>query len=146
MWQAVIQALTIVRFEELWKTFSDKYPQTLEYIQRTWIKPGQKERLLTAYTNNHLHFGVRVTSRVEGAHAYIKQYLGKYTNLYTNYYTNYYIGSKKRLGGLFTTWMKIETAIQQQIQDICTTTLVQRIATPLNLDRKLYKGCFRVIT
>ena len=46
----------------------------MTYLQNEWLKPGQRERLVEAWTNQYLHFGVRVTSRAEGAHA--KRYLG----------------------------------------------------------------------
>jgi hypothetical protein len=53
-----------------------KTQQCVSYLQNEWLKEGQRERLVEAWTNQYLHFGIRVTSRAEGAHAYIKRYLG----------------------------------------------------------------------
>ena len=68
--------------------------------------------------------------RVEGAHAYLKQYLS----------------SKKSKGDLFTTWQKIEAAINNQIINIQGLAASERQATPLNLDRKLFRPIFGVVT
>jgi hypothetical protein len=59
-----------------------------------------------AYTNQYHHFGTRVTSRVEGAHAYIKRYLG----------------GKKSKGDLYSTWLNIEAAVAHQMTTILATT------------------------
>jgi len=85
---------------------------------------------VVAWTDQYLHFGVRVTSRVEGAHAYIKCYLG----------------GKKSKGNLFTAWLRIEAATINQIIAISNCTNLQWDCTPIDIDKKLYQGCFGVIT
>lgn len=80
-WHAILAAPTIEQFDKLWLEFKTQYsnPKTykcISYLQKEWLKDGQKERLLAAHTNQYLHFGIRTTSRNEGAHAYIKRYLG----------------------------------------------------------------------
>jgi hypothetical protein len=89
-WRAVIQARTIEQFDKYWLDFQAQYStpktrQCITYLQNEWLNPGQKERLVEAWTSQYLHFGIRVTSLAEGAHAYIKRY----------------IGGKKTKGGLY---------------------------------------------
>ena len=80
-WHTVIQAHIIEQFDKYWLDFQTQYStpktqQCVTYLQNKWLKPGQRERLVEAWTSQYLHFGIRVTSRAEGAHAYIKRYLG----------------------------------------------------------------------
>jgi hypothetical protein len=104
--------------------------QCVTYLQREWLKEGQRERLVEAWTGQHLHFGIRVTSRAEGAHAYIKRYLG----------------GKKTKGDLYSSWLLIEAAVINQITAVSTRTSIQQDRAPLNIDKKLYQGCFGVVT
>jgi hypothetical protein len=135
-WRSVIQAPTVKQFESLWLEFKTQYSSTPEtqycvtYLQNEWLKPGQKERLVAAWTNQYLHFGVRTTSRVEGAHAYIKRYLG---------------GSKSK-GDLLSSWLHIEAAVINQIIAISIRTNQQRDNTPINVERTIYQGCFGVVS
>ncbi len=81
LWRTLISLPTIEQFEESWLNFYTRYstPKTqrcLDYLQKEWLKDGQKQRLLSAYTDYYLHFGLRTTSRVESSHVYIKRYLG----------------------------------------------------------------------
>ena len=48
----------------------------MTYLQNKWLKPGQKKRLVKAWTNQYLHFSIQVTLRAEDAYVYIKRYLG----------------------------------------------------------------------
>ncbi|KAI0994999.1 hypothetical protein K3495_g13182 [Podosphaera aphanis] len=80
-WRGVIQADTIEQFNDRRIDFEAKYSrpstqQCVVYLKKEWLKPGQQERLVSAWTNQHMHFGIRVTSRAEAAHAYIKRFLG----------------------------------------------------------------------
>jgi hypothetical protein len=65
------------------------------YLRNEWLKPGQSEHLVEAWTSQYLHFGIRVTSRVEGAHAYIKRYLK----------------GKKTKGDLYSSWLLIKATV-----------------------------------
>ena len=134
-WRTVIQARTIEQFDKHWLEFQTQYStpktqQCVTYLQNEWLKPGQRERLVEAWTNQHLHFGIRVTSRVEGAHAYIKRYLG----------------GKKTKGDLYSSWLLIEAAVINQVTAVSTRTAIQQDRAPLDIDKKLYQGCFGVIT
>ena len=126
-WRTVIQAPTIEQFDQHWLDFQAKYSapttqQCVTYLQREWLKEGQRERLVEAWTNQHLHFGIRLTSRAEGARAYIKRYLG----------------GKKTKRDLYSSWLLIEAAIINQITAISTRTSIQQDRAPLNIDKKLY--------
>ena len=134
-WRTIIQARTIEQFDKHWLNFQTQYstPKTQQcviYLQNEWLKPGQRERLVEAWTNQYLHFGIRVTSRAEGAHAYIKRYLG----------------GKKSKGDLYLSWLLIEAAVINQITAVSSRTTIQQDRAPLNIDKKLYQGCFGVIT
>jgi hypothetical protein len=135
VWRTVIQAPTIEQFDQHWLQFQTQYTtpktqQCIAYLQKEWLKEGQRERLVKAWTDQYLHFGIRVTSRAEGAHAYIKRYLG----------------GKKTKGDLYSSWLLIEAAIINQITAISTRTSIQQDRAPLNIDKKLYQGCFGVVT
>lgn len=66
----------------------------------------------------------------EGAHAYIKLHLG----------------GKKTKGDLMSTWLKIEAALLNQLDNISSRTALGRDTTPLTLDNKLFQGVFGVVT
>jgi hypothetical protein len=77
-----------------------------------------------------LYFGIRTTSRGEGAHVYIKRYLG----------------GKKSRGDLCSSWLHIEAAVINQVTAVSIRTNTVRDCTPVDIDKKLYQGCFGVIT
>jgi hypothetical protein len=78
------------------------------YLQNEWLKPGQRERLVEAWTSQYLHFGIQVTSRAKGAYAYIKRYLG----------------GKKTKGDLYSLWLLIEAAVINQITAVSSRTTI----------------------
>ncbi|XP_074293185.1 protein FAR-RED IMPAIRED RESPONSE 1-like [Silene latifolia] len=76
MWNAIIYAETEEAFEESWLFLQLLYREKKEaitYIEKTWIP--EKKKFVSAWTENHMHFGNRASSRVEGAHAKLKKYL-----------------------------------------------------------------------
>ena len=97
---------------------------------KEWLRPGQQERLVSAWTNQHMHFGIRVTSRAEAAHAYIKRFLG----------------GKRSRGDLYLAWLQIEAAVINQIAAVSSRTTILRDRIPIDIDKKLYHGCFGVVT
>jgi hypothetical protein len=68
-WQRIVRSATIPEYEAQLLQFVTEYSTTpehlacVQYIQSTWLKPGRRESLIQAWTNQHLHFGVTVTSR-----------------------------------------------------------------------------------
>jgi hypothetical protein len=77
-----------------------------------------------------LHFRIRVTSRAKGAHAYIKRYLG----------------GKKTKGDLYSLWLLIKAAVINQITAVSSRTSLQQDRALVDIDKKLYQGCFGVVT
>ena len=77
-----------------------------------------------------MHFGIRVTSRAKAAHAYIKRFLG----------------DKRSRGDLYLTWLQIEAAVINQIAAVSSRTTILRDRIPIDIDKKLYHGCFGVVT
>ena len=77
-WTEVMYATTEREYEDRWTTFQEKYnttvPGLVQYIKDTWIVLW-KRSIIQAYTDKVLHFGNRVTSRVEEAHSAVKTYL-----------------------------------------------------------------------
>lgn len=65
------------RVEEFEKYIPD-HIEEVEYIKTTWLEP-YKEKLVKAWVDQHLHFGIVVNSRVEGIHRVLKGYLNRST-------------------------------------------------------------------
>ncbi|PIA24917.1 hypothetical protein AQUCO_04100189v1 [Aquilegia coerulea] len=75
-WTELVQSNSMSSFSEGWKDFEASYKEKvvmIDYIKKTWLP--LKERFVKAWTDVHLHFGNRVTSRAEGAHGVLKSYL-----------------------------------------------------------------------
>ncbi|XP_050207821.1 PKS-NRPS hybrid synthetase cheA-like [Mercurialis annua] len=79
-WNGIIYASNEVEYAENWKQFEGKYAQkqnVINYTHGTWLP--YHEYFISAWTEKHLHFGNRVSSRAESAHAKLKRYLQVYT-------------------------------------------------------------------
>ncbi|KAG5558418.1 hypothetical protein RHGRI_008375 [Rhododendron griersonianum] len=75
-WNQVISSQVEQAFNEAWNLFELLYKEkekVLCYIRKTWLP--FKEQFVHAWTENYSHFGNRVSSRADGAHAKLKQYL-----------------------------------------------------------------------
>ncbi|KAI8568648.1 hypothetical protein RHMOL_Rhmol02G0216800 [Rhododendron molle] len=75
-WTNLVESPDESCFNEAWQRLQVDYKDkeyVCNYIQNTWLP--FKEKFVKAWTGNHLHFGNRVTSRAEGAHAMLKRYL-----------------------------------------------------------------------
>ncbi len=53
--------------------------RVLSYIEEIWFP--WKTHFVRAWIDCHFHFGTTVTSRIESAHAALKQYLEVHTNM-----------------------------------------------------------------
>jgi hypothetical protein len=71
---------------------------------------------------------ILIVYSVESAHALLKRYI------------------HSSQGDLLTTWLSIEQAVANQIQNIKADTAKERIRTPLYLDRRQYHACSGHIT
>jgi putative lipoic acid-binding regulatory protein len=75
-YQSVIQAKSIDQYTELYEELKHKYtnhPDLLRYLKHELEL--YKEEIVEAWTCSALHFGNRVTSRIEGQHSMLKSYL-----------------------------------------------------------------------
>jgi MULE transposase domain/FAR1 DNA-binding domain len=110
-WNKVIYNSKIDEFEHQLYEFKRKYNSDIDiitYIDNTWINI-HKEKFITAFTNEYLHFNSTSSSRVEGAHSIIKKYLLVST------------------GHVDTVCMKLELAISNQITEIKAKEQFDRI-------------------
>ncbi|KAL8476987.1 hypothetical protein ACS0TY_029330 [Phlomoides rotata] len=84
------------RFNELLRRFvedySEKYPKAVKYAVKNWIDP-YKEKFVSCWTNNILHYGNTTTNRVEGHHSALKRQLktsmGDFETCWTQMHTLY---------------------------------------------------------
>ncbi|KAL8519809.1 hypothetical protein ACS0TY_010664 [Phlomoides rotata] len=84
------------RFNELLRRFvedySNKYPNAVKYDVKNWIDP-YKEKFVSCWTNNILHYGNTTTNRVEGHHSALKRQLktsiGDFETCWTQMHTLY---------------------------------------------------------
>jgi hypothetical protein len=65
-WQGVLWSSTIADFNKRWGEFCIRYQtgraqRVVQYIRKEWI--SKKERIITAWTSKHRHYGTLVTSR-----------------------------------------------------------------------------------
>lgn len=75
-WKQLMRCGSEDEFEESWSDFCREYrskPVMIQYLDDTWVR--HKEKLVSAWTDQHRHLGQNVTSWVEGAHAVLKKYL-----------------------------------------------------------------------
>ena len=79
MWHAVIYADDLEKLDAAWDALNDSYgdehPEQVTYLERTWLCP-YKQKFIKYYTNQVLHFGNVITSRVERSHSTLKRQLG----------------------------------------------------------------------
>ncbi|KAK9676088.1 hypothetical protein RND81_11G052900 [Saponaria officinalis] len=72
-WYYVVYATTDDQLREALTAMNEKWPAMVEYIENTWLIYGEK--FLRLYTNTSTHYGNTSTSRVEAAHAVLKEWL-----------------------------------------------------------------------
>ncbi|KAK9735247.1 hypothetical protein RND81_04G193500 [Saponaria officinalis] len=72
-WYYVVYATTDDQLREALTAMNEKWPAMVEYIENIWLIYGEK--FLRLYTNTSTHYGNTSTSRVEAAHAVLKEWL-----------------------------------------------------------------------
>ncbi|CAG8598427.1 10391_t:CDS:2, partial [Scutellospora calospora] len=75
-------------FDVKWNNLCSAYvnkPSVISYLQETWIP--WKEKFIKAWTNQLLHLGTTITSRIESSHAILKAYLQTSTGDLHHIYT-----------------------------------------------------------
>ena len=65
---------TEVEYHTRLATFHKHEATAVQYVEDTWLTPW-KEKLVRYWVDMNLHFGIRVTSSIEGCHAILKAYL-----------------------------------------------------------------------
>jgi hypothetical protein len=68
-WQSIVRSPDPSEYQARLTKFTTKYntpdhQECVQYIQTTWLRPGRKEALVQAWTNQTIHFGATVTSRL----------------------------------------------------------------------------------
>jgi hypothetical protein len=72
-WQALLDSLTHAEYRTRLSQFCTHKKAAVDYIERVWLV--WKEKLVRHWVDRCLHFGIRVTSPIEGCHAVLKAYL-----------------------------------------------------------------------
>ena len=73
-WNMLLDSPTVSIYNQRLAEMQAKYPTSaVKYCTDTWLI--WKENLVAIYIDQHLHFGVTVTSPIEGCHATLKGYL-----------------------------------------------------------------------
>ena len=74
-WNTLLPSSTEQAYDDLLKEMRAKYPVlAMSYREGTWLHLW-KEKLVTNWVDLNYHFGVTVTSPIEGCHAVLKSYL-----------------------------------------------------------------------
>jgi hypothetical protein len=112
--------------EASWQSFKAEYAHkvfadAIQYITDQWMVDGVKQRFLRCYTNQTLHLGETASSRVEGAHAYIKQFI------------------RYSIGDLLTVMIAIRTAVATQDIAINQSIVEDRQMVPEHLATALFR-------
>jgi hypothetical protein len=72
-WASLLNAGTEAEYTSRLTQFRTHTKVATAYVEATWLK--WKEKLIRYWVDKNLHFGVRVTSPIEGCHAVLKSYL-----------------------------------------------------------------------
>jgi len=76
-WTQVTYAKTEDVFKEAYQQLKIDYseqPDLLNYLDE--FKYTTKEQFVEAWTSQHKHYGITVTSRIKGSHSCLKKFLG----------------------------------------------------------------------
>jgi hypothetical protein len=74
-WNTLLSSGTEASYHDLLKEMTTKHPPlAMSYCEGTWLNLW-KEKLVGYWVNQNHHFGVTVTSPIEGCHATLKSYL-----------------------------------------------------------------------
>lgn len=80
-WKPLVYSTDVGRYlrskERLQQNHDSRRRNLVRYLHSTWLVHERK--FVRCYTNEVLHFGTRTTSRVESAHAVLKEWLGSST-------------------------------------------------------------------
>ncbi|XP_076916955.1 PKS-NRPS hybrid synthetase cheA-like [Bidens hawaiensis] len=78
LWNSLIHSATPTkykkRYTKLYDTLVHSHQRVLQYLHRNWLD-NYKEKFVSVWIDQNLHFGNTTTNRVEGAHALLKKHL-----------------------------------------------------------------------
>lgn len=73
-WNGLLASTTEQQYDDRLQEIHTQFPSAaVSYIESTWLL--WKEKLVAYWTDQSPHFGVTVTSPIEGCHATLKKYL-----------------------------------------------------------------------
>jgi hypothetical protein len=73
-WNTLLASLTEYIYNQELSEFKAKYPPAaVKYCVNTWLL--WEQNLVACYINQHFHFGITVTSLIEGCHTTMKSFL-----------------------------------------------------------------------
>jgi predicted transcriptional regulator len=73
-WGSLLNSATEAEYISHLAKFRKHSEAAIKYVEGTWLTPW-KEKLVRYWVDKNLHFGIRVTSPIEGCHATLKSYL-----------------------------------------------------------------------
>lgn len=126
----VLHASSIENFEDAWDSFQQKhrpkYISIVDYIKNQWL--SKKEQIIPAWTDKHLHYGIRATSRIESFHKVIKNELPS---------------RKAHLRDVLT---RLHEYLSIRINDTRQAIEKERFTHYPGLDNFIFKDCLRVVS
>lgn len=100
-WNSIYLAPNEDEWRNLWEQFREKYchlTRFCDYVDKTWLV--YKEMFVEVWVSKVRHFGCTTTSRVEGLHAFLKQFISS------------------SVGDLLTVTQELTLAIEHQINEL----------------------------
>lgn len=123
-WTKIIYSSTKEEYqdsvEHLQSTWSDEHLDDVAYIEANWLIPRNRDRIVFAWTNRHLHLGNTATSRAEGIHGTIKADI------------------KSKNIDLLYAWDTIDDVIMRQLKALDQEQRRQRHATKAHYQYELF--------
>ncbi|KAG5559890.1 hypothetical protein RHGRI_003249 [Rhododendron griersonianum] len=101
-WDSLVYSPTISLYEQALCTMKREfvlYPDAIKYVETSWLGP-YRQKFVSAWTNNVMHFGNLTSNRVESEHAKLKSHI---SNCQANFSA---------------AWAKMHDLVKLQITDI----------------------------
>jgi hypothetical protein len=129
-WNTLLSSTNLEAYNNKLKEMRVTFPpQAMSYCEGTWLHLW-KEKIVIYWVDQHYHFGVTVTSPIEGCHAVLKSYL------------------QRGNGDLRGVFVRLQHFWESQHQSICTITAQQRLRPNpvlIYLSLQLYYNMFTAL-
>jgi hypothetical protein len=123
-WHGIISSTTITVYQERVKNFKIRWTidhlNAVAYIESNWLIPKNRNRVVAAWTNKHLHLRNTTTSRAKGIHGNIKADI-----------------KSKNINMLYT-WDILDQVVERQFKAIKHEQKRQKIATQAHYRYKIF--------